>query len=345
MAQTLDAMKASSMLNPDGADDREVPVEHMDYEYVNKCDDWRYLKRILEVLESGKEGRYFKLEEHTKRRMLELMPQRERVQFLALTTEPSYAEVDEAKADIESWLSGVSAGDQDLKRAAAEARAGVDDSSDIFARHDYPPVRTTATSTVSGMSIKGGAAAAAAASAGAEESKSGVATQFLGSGTGRVRKKQDPRKKSFKEYYDSWDKFDVEQVEKQMDVRCPTPPPRGHTTSSTTRMLMPPPLTLVFVVLIGLVHPTIQRRKKRRPSKTPQLRLRPSSAWRLSSGPLADVRSWASCVSRRIQPRCQPLRVGTMLFVKSRSTFVIGCGCLRASQATQACPAVVVVVR
>ena len=36
----------------------DVPVESMDYAYVEKCSDLQELKDIYEVLTSGKEGRY-----------------------------------------------------------------------------------------------------------------------------------------------------------------------------------------------------------------------------------------------------------------------------------------------
>lgn len=43
---------------------------------VRECKNWRYLKRLLDLLVSGKEGRYFALEKFTEERMLEVMPQR-----------------------------------------------------------------------------------------------------------------------------------------------------------------------------------------------------------------------------------------------------------------------------
>lgn len=83
---------------------KEIPIEHLDYDYVRattpsrlgwlgvqsdtmpthsplcvqvrECKNWRYLKRLLDLLVSGKEGRYFALEKFTEERMLEVMPQR-----------------------------------------------------------------------------------------------------------------------------------------------------------------------------------------------------------------------------------------------------------------------------
>jgi hypothetical protein len=35
-----------------------VDVEMLDFDYVNKCQDWQVLFRIFQVLKSGKEGHY-----------------------------------------------------------------------------------------------------------------------------------------------------------------------------------------------------------------------------------------------------------------------------------------------
>ena len=222
MAQPLaSALGASNLLaEDDGEDQREVPVEHMDYAYVDKCTDWKYLKRILAVLKSGKEGRYFRLEEHTQARMLEMMPKKERVKWHALNTEPTRDEVDEAQANLASWLDDVNAGDKELSKAASTRASVLGDSHDIFDRTDLPPVRQAASTTVGGMSVTG------VGGAGVEEEKTNHPAAgakagkpvLMGSGTGRVRTKEDPRKKTFKEYYDSWDKFNVEELERKMDV-------------------------------------------------------------------------------------------------------------------------------
>lgn len=39
----------------------QVPVEHLDYEYASKCESIPELQAMLQVLKSGKEGRYPKV--------------------------------------------------------------------------------------------------------------------------------------------------------------------------------------------------------------------------------------------------------------------------------------------
>ena len=229
MAAPLSAAGASSLLAGDEEDTREVPVEHMDYDYVNRCTDWKYLKRVLEVLRSGKEGRYFHLEEHTEKRMIELMPRTEKIKWHALHSEPTRDDVDEANDSIAEWLSGVSSGDSELTSVGARRSAALGSSGDIFDKANLPPVRQAGSTTTGGMSVTGSGGSGEVESKGGESGPApvrggGARGEQLGSGTGRARRKVDPRKKTFKEYYDSWDKFDVEEVEQQMDVRAVTTP-------------------------------------------------------------------------------------------------------------------------
>ncbi|CAN0034758.1 unnamed protein product [Lampetra fluviatilis] len=52
-----------------------VPVEHLDYAYIDKCDDAKEVERILRVLRSGEEGCYPHLTEFCERRLAALAPQ------------------------------------------------------------------------------------------------------------------------------------------------------------------------------------------------------------------------------------------------------------------------------
>ncbi|CAJ1061454.1 sperm-associated antigen 1 [Xyrichtys novacula] len=49
-------MSAHSFLYNQSQTKEKVPVEHLDYVYIKKCKDVKYLERILKVLRSGKEG-------------------------------------------------------------------------------------------------------------------------------------------------------------------------------------------------------------------------------------------------------------------------------------------------
>ena len=46
----------------------DVPVEHLDYEYVKSCNSAPELEKILVVLRSGREGAYPDLEKFTENR-------------------------------------------------------------------------------------------------------------------------------------------------------------------------------------------------------------------------------------------------------------------------------------
>ena len=48
----------------------EVPIEHLDYAYVERCESSKELMAILSYLKSGKEGRYDHLEKTVEARLL-----------------------------------------------------------------------------------------------------------------------------------------------------------------------------------------------------------------------------------------------------------------------------------
>ncbi|XP_061410062.1 sperm-associated antigen 1 [Lethenteron reissneri] len=52
-----------------------VPVEHLDYAYIDKCDNAKEVERILRVLRSGEEGCFPHLTEFCERRLVALAPQ------------------------------------------------------------------------------------------------------------------------------------------------------------------------------------------------------------------------------------------------------------------------------
>ncbi|XP_077382016.1 sperm-associated antigen 1-like isoform X1 [Festucalex cinctus] len=53
---------------------QKIPVEHLDYDYIDKCKDAKYLERILLLLRSGKEGIYPHLIEFCASRLEKLNP-------------------------------------------------------------------------------------------------------------------------------------------------------------------------------------------------------------------------------------------------------------------------------
>ena len=87
--------------------DESVPVEHLDYGYVDRCTDAAQLRAILRVLKSGREGKFEHLERHVEARMLALMPAAERGRYVAMHAEPTRADLAAAKGEVAAFLSDV----------------------------------------------------------------------------------------------------------------------------------------------------------------------------------------------------------------------------------------------
>lgn len=52
----------------------EIPVEFLDFEYVNKCQDARILEKIVKILRSGEEGFYPQLTQSAENKLMKLKP-------------------------------------------------------------------------------------------------------------------------------------------------------------------------------------------------------------------------------------------------------------------------------
>ncbi len=76
--QAADLAKLFSTPEGTGVVDVDVPVEHLDYDYVKDCTDGKELVAILQVLRSGKEGRYLHLENFVEERLLDVLPPAQR---------------------------------------------------------------------------------------------------------------------------------------------------------------------------------------------------------------------------------------------------------------------------
>lgn len=88
----------------------EVPIEHLDYSYVEKCQDPHELKQILALLKSGKEGKFPALEQTVEDRMLSLLPASERATWIAMTRDPTYYDRMLARKEVEEFLQSLGQG-------------------------------------------------------------------------------------------------------------------------------------------------------------------------------------------------------------------------------------------
>lgn len=111
------AAAASSAGGLHGGDEPlpDVPIEHLDYSYIEKCKNCEELKDILTLLKSGKEGRWFELETFCEKRMLEVMPAKERKLYLAQHSEPSDQDKQRATSDLTSFLQDIGQRDASLR--------------------------------------------------------------------------------------------------------------------------------------------------------------------------------------------------------------------------------------
>lgn len=81
----------------------EIPVEHLDYQYIEECKNVNEMKNILLVLKSGKEGKYPKLEDKVEQVLLQLLPEKERIRVLHIKNGPSRKDVAEATLPLKDW--------------------------------------------------------------------------------------------------------------------------------------------------------------------------------------------------------------------------------------------------
>ena len=94
---------------------KEVSVEMMDYTYVDKCEDLPELRSILKELKTGTYGRYPHLEGHVEKKILGLLPPKERAKYEALTREPTARDARRAREEGESFSKAQMEDDERLR--------------------------------------------------------------------------------------------------------------------------------------------------------------------------------------------------------------------------------------
>jgi tetratricopeptide (TPR) repeat protein len=158
----------------------DVPVEHLDYDYVENCKDAKELRNILAMLKSGKEGRYPDLERAVERRLLDVLPPAQKQKYVDLTRQVTTEEKVKAKDDISSWLSSM--GPKSGSKPAEPAKTVI------------PPRSTPSVSAASVPKL-------------VQPSAQPVAIDTDGSAP-----KKDSKAEPFQSYYKRWDKFDVDSA-------------------------------------------------------------------------------------------------------------------------------------
>ncbi|XP_018079357.1 sperm-associated antigen 1 isoform X1 [Xenopus laevis] len=71
----MSAQEVSSVLNYGMTKTHQIPIDHLDYSFIEKCSDIKHLEKILWVLRSGEEGHYPELTVFCEERLGNLAPQ------------------------------------------------------------------------------------------------------------------------------------------------------------------------------------------------------------------------------------------------------------------------------
>ncbi|XP_049842705.1 uncharacterized protein LOC126293499 isoform X1 [Schistocerca gregaria] len=101
----------------------DIPVEHLNFEYVEKCNDEKELEKIVKILRSGEEGFYPQLIASAEARLRKVKPDSRvlRTEEPALRKETTSSEQwEEVTSEVEKWSDEMRAKEKELKLAAAE---------------------------------------------------------------------------------------------------------------------------------------------------------------------------------------------------------------------------------
>ncbi|KAM4688913.1 sperm-associated antigen 1 [Discoglossus pictus] len=71
----MSAQDSSSLFNFGTTKSYQIPIEHLEYNFIDKCKDIKHLEKILHILRSGEEGHYPDLIDFCEKRIESLAPQ------------------------------------------------------------------------------------------------------------------------------------------------------------------------------------------------------------------------------------------------------------------------------
>ncbi|OBS80076.1 hypothetical protein A6R68_21723 [Neotoma lepida] len=157
----------------------KIPVEHLDFKYIEKCSDVKYLEKILCVLRSGEEGYYPELTEFCEKHLMALAPGSRALRKdkpAATASNFTAEEWERIDSDIKSWVSEIQREENTRHFHDPETHPGVED--------HLPPVRGSDSCPHSGK---------------------------------ETYSKSKPVKKKIPRAYAEWDKFDVEKECSKID--------------------------------------------------------------------------------------------------------------------------------
>ncbi|XP_017360500.1 sperm-associated antigen 1 isoform X2 [Cebus imitator] len=150
----------------------KIPIEHLDFKYIEKCSDVKHLEKILCVLRSGEEGYYPELTEFCEKHLRALAPESRALRKdkpAATAASFTAEEWEKIDGDIKSWVSEIKKEEHKMYFHETETFPAMKD--------NLPPVRGS--------------------------------NSCLHVGKGKYSKR--PTKKKTPRDYAEWDKFDVEK--------------------------------------------------------------------------------------------------------------------------------------
>ncbi|XP_036596411.1 sperm-associated antigen 1 [Trichosurus vulpecula] len=158
----------------------QIPIEHLDFKFVENCSDVKHLEKILIVLRSCEEGFYPELIECCEKRIESLCPKSRvlrKEKPAATASSFTQEEWEKIDGDIKSWVS-------EIKKEDSKMHFHEIDTFQEFEGH-LPPVRGT--------------------------------NDHLNTGKEKDNKSKSSQKKNVPRDYAEWDKFDVEKECSKID--------------------------------------------------------------------------------------------------------------------------------
>ncbi|XP_008573006.1 PREDICTED: sperm-associated antigen 1 [Galeopterus variegatus] len=114
----------------------KIPIEHLDFKYIEKCSDVKQLEKILCVLRSGEEGYYPELTEFCEKRLKGLAPESRALRKdkpAATASSFTAEEWEKIDSDIKSWVSEIKKEESKMHFHDTETFPAMED--------NLPPVR------------------------------------------------------------------------------------------------------------------------------------------------------------------------------------------------------------
>ncbi|KAK1331949.1 hypothetical protein QTO34_007626 [Cnephaeus nilssonii] len=181
-APTMTAKDCPSLLGFGTTKTFKIPVEHLDFKYIEKCSDVKHLEKILCVLRSGEEGYYPELTEFCEKRLQGLAPQSRALRKdKPVATESSFTarEWEKIDGDIKNWVTEIKKEESKIYFHETETYPAKEE--------NLPPVRGSGS--------------------------------CLHVAKGKYSKSRSAKKKIPRDYAE-WDKFDVEKECSKIDEDC-----------------------------------------------------------------------------------------------------------------------------